>query len=80
MNKDDIRIQELIKPGDEGDIFIVGFPYDEGVRRNGGRVGAASGPSSFRKICKSNQIFKINFFLKRLALILIQNSKLILQN
>lgn len=27
---------------------IVGFPVDEGVRRNGGRVGAAAGPDAIR--------------------------------
>ncbi len=30
------------------DICIIGFPHDEGVRRNKGRVGAASGPAHFR--------------------------------
>lgn len=30
----------------------MGFPHDEGVRRNGGRVGAKDGPSSFRKFLK----------------------------
>src|SRR5262245_26988727 len=29
-------------------LIIVGFPSDEGVRRNYGRVGAAGGPSSIR--------------------------------
>jgi formiminoglutamase len=32
-----------------GDVTLIGFPYDEGVRRNGGRIGAAEGPSYFRK-------------------------------
>ncbi|MBE2186803.1 MAG: formimidoylglutamase [Rhodothermales bacterium] len=29
-------------------VALVGFPSDEGVRRNGGRVGAAAGPSALR--------------------------------
>jgi formiminoglutamase len=49
------------KPGERrlGDLFgnevdasttlvIAGFPCDEGVRRNGGRVGAADGPTAIR--------------------------------
>jgi formiminoglutamase len=30
-------------------VVIVGFPSDEGVRRNGGRVGASKAPSTIRK-------------------------------
>ena len=29
-------------------VALLGFPSDEGVRRNGGRVGAASGPAAIR--------------------------------
>lgn len=29
-------------------VALVGFPSDEGVRRNGGRVGAAAGPAAIR--------------------------------
>lgn len=32
----------------KGDIVLVGFPCDEGVRRNGGRTGAAAGPAAIR--------------------------------
>jgi formiminoglutamase len=46
---DDVRICEGIKKGDIGDIVLIGFPYDEGVRRNGGRLGACGGPSAIRK-------------------------------
>ena len=31
-------------------VGILGFPFDEGVMRNGGRQGAKQGPSAFRKI------------------------------
>ncbi|KAG2387053.1 hypothetical protein C9374_002088 [Naegleria lovaniensis] len=34
------------------DIAIIGFPFDEGVKRNGGRVGAKKGPESFRKMIR----------------------------
>ena len=30
------------------DICIIGFPHDEGVRRNKGRPGAAQAPAHFR--------------------------------
>ncbi len=30
-------------------VALVGFPVDEGVRRNGGRVGAADGPRALRE-------------------------------
>lgn len=56
---DDIRVGDLIRPyRDRKDvdpgftkpcIVIVGFPFDEGVRRNGGRVGASFGPVFFRR-------------------------------
>lgn len=45
---DDPRLGHIITPGEDGDLVIVGFPFDEGVRRNGGRVGAKLGPSTFR--------------------------------
>ncbi|KAL9650696.1 hypothetical protein ABK040_001752 [Willaertia magna] len=34
------------------DIAIIGFPFDEGCKRNGGRIGAKEGPKSFRKLRK----------------------------
>ncbi len=49
---DDPRIGRLlgrqIGSGDRPDVVILGFPSDEGVRRNGGRVGAALGPAAIR--------------------------------
>ena len=32
----------------DGGAVLIGFPCDEGVRRNGGRVGAAAGPAALR--------------------------------
>lgn len=48
--KDDPRMGDVLEKNSlEGEIVIVGFPQDEGVRRNGGRVGAKQGPEVFRK-------------------------------
>ncbi|MBS1903336.1 MAG: formimidoylglutamase [Bacteroidetes bacterium] len=55
MNKlgDDPRFGDLIRSdvasAQAGDVVIVGVPTDEGVRRNGGRVGAAQAPDEIRK-------------------------------
>ena len=54
---DDPRMGSIISP-DDGQvtstpdctvIAIVGFPYDEGCERNGGRIGAKDGPKVFRR-------------------------------
>lgn len=39
---------DIIVPGRDGTVVLLGFPHDEGVRRNGGRVGAADGPAAAR--------------------------------
>ncbi len=41
-------LKNLIEKGDRGDIVLLGFPHDAGVRINGGRPGAARGPQAFR--------------------------------
>jgi formiminoglutamase len=38
-----------LREGDQPEAVILGFPSDEGVRRNGGRAGAAEGPLALRK-------------------------------
>jgi formiminoglutamase len=40
--------RDLTRP-DDARCVLVGFPVDEGVRRNGGRPGAALGPSAIRR-------------------------------
>lgn len=49
----DPRIGHLLgvrlEAGEEPWAVIVGFPSDEGVRRNDGRVGAAGGPAEIRR-------------------------------
>ncbi|MBD8879504.1 formimidoylglutamase [Rhodanobacter sp. 7MK24] len=37
-------------PGATPGVAVLGFASDEGVRRNGGRVGAAEGPAALRKM------------------------------
>jgi formiminoglutamase len=50
---DDPRVGHLLgtelSEGDQPQAVILGFPSDEGVRRNGGRVGAAEGPFALRR-------------------------------
>lgn len=43
-----LRVAEAdtVSAAREGDVALVGFPYDEGVRRNGGRPGAAEAPAA----------------------------------
>lgn len=36
-------------PAPDGGVVLLGFCSDEGVRRNGGRVGAAEGPQTLRR-------------------------------
>src|SRR5260221_10756122 len=36
-------------PNAEPGVVLIGFACDEGVRRNGGRVGAKDGPRALRK-------------------------------
>jgi formiminoglutamase len=50
---DDPRVGDLLGRAlthpSEAVCVVVGFPVDEGVRRNGGRVGAAQGPAAIRR-------------------------------
>jgi len=50
---DDVRLADIIRPGNDGDLVLLGFPYDAGVKRNGGRVGSRDGPDRFRQwLCR----------------------------
>ncbi|MFO0826398.1 MAG: formimidoylglutamase [Gemmataceae bacterium] len=47
-----LRWHQMVKPvtpGCQPGIVLIGFACDEGVRRNGGRVGAKDGPRAIRK-------------------------------
>jgi formiminoglutamase len=50
---DDVRLGETVARGreayDKADVVIVGYPEDEGVRRNDGRTGASAGPKEIRR-------------------------------
>lgn len=50
---EDPRVGHLLAHGSldptKAKVMVVGFPVDEGVRRNGGRVGAAEGPAAIRQ-------------------------------
>ncbi|KAJ3088759.1 hypothetical protein HK100_007947, partial [Physocladia obscura] len=50
MTLDDRRVADLLTRGIGRDVTVVGFPYDEGVARNGGRIGARDGPAAFLKL------------------------------
>jgi formiminoglutamase len=49
---DDPRLGHLLGKSLSGPekarVVLIGFPFDEGVRRNGGRPGAAEGPAAIR--------------------------------
>lgn len=50
MSGADPRLRDLLgHHGGEPDVVLLGFPSDEGVARNGGRVGAAAGPAAIRE-------------------------------
>jgi formiminoglutamase len=53
MNTDDPRMGELLGRQLTGDgparVALIGFPTDEGVRRNRGRPGAAAAPAEIRR-------------------------------
>lgn len=46
------RWHQVVRPFDDtcrGGVALIGFAVDEGVRRNGGRAGAAQGPEALRR-------------------------------
>jgi formiminoglutamase len=53
MNTDDPRLGDLLgrklEPGAPARAALIGFPTDEGVRRNRGRPGAAAAPAEVRR-------------------------------
>jgi formimidoylglutamase len=61
-NFDDPRLADQILPFteknfEEADVILLGVPTDKGVRRNGGRIGAAQAPDEIRK-----QLYKLTPF------------------
>jgi formiminoglutamase len=57
-----------VTSGEEGDLVLLGFPYDIGVERNGGRIGAKEGPTAFRKYYYLNPFESIRL-MKRVGTI-----------
>lgn len=51
---EDIRIGDILaaQPSTKPEVVLIGFPSDEGVRRNGGRPGAAQAPEMIRDVFK----------------------------
>ncbi|CAN5551703.1 MAG: formimidoylglutamase [Pyrinomonadaceae bacterium] len=60
-DRNDPRLGQIVsskeKDYDAADIIILGCPQDEGVRRNGGRAGAAAAPNAIR-----DQFYKLTPF------------------
>ncbi len=49
---DDPRLAQLILPESacqDADVVLFGIPTDEGIRRNGGRIGASEAPNAIRQ-------------------------------
>lgn len=76
-NPNDIRLGDLAKQETNADFHIIGYPDDEGIKNNGGRVGASLGPDAIRKylykmttiksqlsICDHGNLNTSNFILK----------------
>ena len=38
LELEDPRLGDLMTKGDEGEVVLIGFPYDIGVERNGGKT------------------------------------------
>lgn len=49
FKQDDPKLKTILTDGIDGKVVILGFPYDEGVLRNGGRRGAELGPDCLRR-------------------------------
>lgn len=60
-DKNDVRLGEIVSTDEQdyeaANVVIVGYPGDEGVRRNAGRPGAAQAPAAIRK-----QFYKLTPF------------------
>ena len=45
------------EPIKENSIILSGFPYDQGTKRNGGRIGGSVASTIFRKTIKQQQLY-----------------------
>ena len=49
FKRDDPKLKTIMEEGIQGDVVLIGFPFDEGVLRNGGRRGSELGPDCLRR-------------------------------
>ena len=62
-NGPSLRWHQQVQPfaaASQGGVALIGFAVDEGVRRNGGRVGAAQGPQAIRQAQHRRLAFTLN--------------------
>lgn len=69
----DVRLGEIVRNShyEDSAIVILGCPQDEGVRRNGGRIGAALAPDKIRE-----QFYKLTTFGINLKIFDLGNTKI----
>ena len=59
---DDPRLGTLIKEGIDGEVVLIGFPYDIGAKRNNQVNGQDNGPDCLRRfIPKAGPIYNAEF-------------------
>ncbi|KAJ3295253.1 hypothetical protein HDU79_009574 [Rhizoclosmatium sp. JEL0117] len=51
----DRRVADLLHPGIGRHVTLIGFPYDIGCTRNGGRPGSAGGPAAFLRLLQDRR-------------------------
>ena len=75
-DRNDIRLGEIVPRTkyEESNIIILGCPQDEGVKRNGGRTGAALAPDAIRAEFYRLTNFGINHRICDLGNLALQNS------
>ena len=49
FKRDDPKLKTIMSDGISGNVVLIGFPFDEGVLRNGGRRGSELGPDCLRR-------------------------------
>ena len=55
FNLDDPRLNVLLEEGIDGDIVILGFPFDFGARRDMIQPGQDNGPGKYEKELKRKE-------------------------
>jgi formiminoglutamase len=75
-DRNDLRLGEIVPKTkyEQANIVIIGCPQDEGVKRNGGRTGAALAPDAIREQFYQVTPFGINLKICDLGNVELQNS------